>query len=155
MVTIWVCVGSSCFLRGAPDVIKAFEALIGETMSGQVELKGTFCQELCTKGVTVRIAEKTFTAVTPRDVPRLFTEEVIPLLHEGYEGGRCVPYEGGLSEGASCEGVSSREEASCEEVPSHGEASNNEGGRLDRGKVVEMGTHHERAPNKGERGVAR
>lgn len=83
MVTIWVCVGSSCFLKGAPGVIKAFEALIEERAPGLVELKGTFCQELCANGVTVRIDSKTFTAVAPKDVPRLFAEEIIPLLGGG------------------------------------------------------------------------
>lgn len=80
MVTIQVCVGSSCFLRGAPDVIKAFETIIEKHAPRQVELKGTFCQELCTKGVTVRINEKVFTAVAPEDVPGLFREQVIPIL---------------------------------------------------------------------------
>lgn len=88
MVTIWVCVGSSCFLRGAPDVIKAFEAEIERRAPHQVELKGTFCQELCTMGVTVRIGSKVFTAVRPDDVPRLFDEEVVPLI-EGGCGGSC------------------------------------------------------------------
>jgi NADH:ubiquinone oxidoreductase subunit E len=80
MVTIQVCVGSSCFLRGAPDVIKAFETVIEKYAPRQVELKGTFCQELCTKGVTVRINEKVFPAVAPEDVPGLFKEQVIPIL---------------------------------------------------------------------------
>lgn len=83
MVTVQVCVGSSCFLRGAPDVIKAFEAAIEKHAPRQVELKGTFCQELCTKGVTVRINEKVFTAVAPEDVPELFRDQVIPMIcHE-------------------------------------------------------------------------
>ena len=80
MVTIQVCVGSSCFLRGAPDVIKAFETVIEKYAPRQVELKGTFCQESCTKGVTVRINEKVFTAVAPEDVPGLFREQVMPIL---------------------------------------------------------------------------
>lgn len=80
MVTIEVCVGSSCFLRGASDVIKAFEAAIGEHAPRQVEIKGTFCQESCTKGVTVRIDDELFAAVSPPDVPRLFRDQVMPRL---------------------------------------------------------------------------
>lgn len=80
MVTIQVCVGSSCFLRGAPDVIRAFETVIDKYSPRQIELKGTFCQELCGKGVTVRINEKVFQAVVPKDVPVLFREHVIPML---------------------------------------------------------------------------
>lgn len=78
IINIQVCVGSSCFLRGAPQVIAAFEGLIEKHRLGDsVVLKGTFCQELCTLGVTVRIGEKVFTGVKSADVPRLFDEEVL------------------------------------------------------------------------------
>ena len=80
MVTIQVCVGSSCFLRVAPDVIKSVETISEIHAPRQAELKGTVCQELCTKGVTVRINEKVFTAVAPEDVPGLFREQVMPIL---------------------------------------------------------------------------
>ncbi|MCR4402913.1 MAG: (2Fe-2S) ferredoxin domain-containing protein [Firmicutes bacterium] len=85
VLTIFVCVGSSCFLRGAPDVIKAFEAEIERRAPGQVELKGTFCQDLCTLGVTVRIGSKVFSGVRPDDVPRLFDTEVVPLIESACE----------------------------------------------------------------------
>ena len=64
-------------------MIKAFEEEIERRAPRQVELKGTFCQDLCTMGVTVRIESKVFTAVKPDDVPRLFEEEVVPLIEGG------------------------------------------------------------------------
>ena len=77
-MTITVCVGSSCFLRGASSVIKEFQTLIAELPPGSVDLAGSFCMEKCTHGVTVRIGDKVFTAVKPEDVRDLFERHVKP-----------------------------------------------------------------------------
>lgn len=76
MVMITVCVGSSCFLRGAPEVIEEFQRLIQDLPPGLVDLRGAFCMEKCADGVTVRIGDKVFTGVTPEEVRRLFDEHV-------------------------------------------------------------------------------
>ncbi|MGB9868143.1 MAG: (2Fe-2S) ferredoxin domain-containing protein [Bacillota bacterium] len=78
-----VCVGSSCFLRGAPLVIQEFEKLISERAPGAVEIKGSFCMERCTHGVTVQIGDQVFTAVKPEDVPGLFQKYVLTQLQLG------------------------------------------------------------------------
>lgn len=83
MVTVVVCVGSSCFLRGAPLVIQEFERLIAERAPGAVEIKGSFCMEKCTHGVTVRIGSQVFTAVKPEDVPELFEKHILNRLELG------------------------------------------------------------------------
>ena len=44
MLIIEVCVGSSCYLRGAPEVIASLQKLIVEHAPGRIEIKGTFCQ---------------------------------------------------------------------------------------------------------------
>lgn len=82
MLTIEVCVGSSCFLRGAPEVIETLKRLIEQQAPGQVELKGTFCLEQCTRGVTVRIGDRAFSGLQPGDVDTLFQNEVMPRLKE-------------------------------------------------------------------------
>lgn len=80
MVTITVCVGSSCFLRGAPAVIEGFQKLIEQEAPGKVELKGSFCIEHCTGGVSVKIGDNIFPAVQVSDVERMFREQVLPAL---------------------------------------------------------------------------
>lgn len=77
MVTIEVCVGSSCYLRGAPEIIARFQSLIGDSPSAQVVLKGSFCMERCTHGVSIRIGGRTFSDVHADEVPRLYAEHVI------------------------------------------------------------------------------
>ncbi len=82
MVTITVCVGSSCFLRGAPAVIEAFQGLIQEEASGRVELKGCCCMEKCGNGVSVMIEDRVFPDVRAEDVERVFRAHVLPVLEE-------------------------------------------------------------------------
>jgi NADH:ubiquinone oxidoreductase subunit E len=77
MKIIQVCVGSSCFLRGAQAVIDKFQELIERYGEGALELKGAFCQEKCNLGVTVTIDGRVFTAVSPADVEALFKKYLL------------------------------------------------------------------------------
>ncbi|AEM79843.1 (2Fe-2S) ferredoxin domain-containing protein [Thermoanaerobacter wiegelii] len=72
MVEITVCVGSSCHLKGAYEVIKEFERLIPfYGLENSVELKAGFCLGRCTEGVTVKVGDRYFTSVAPKDVAGL------------------------------------------------------------------------------------
>ncbi|MGI6620027.1 MAG: (2Fe-2S) ferredoxin domain-containing protein [Bacillota bacterium] len=80
MVEIEVCVGSSCFLRGSEEVVKAFQQLIEDKCPGKAVLKGSFCMGQCTAGVTIKIQGRQFSCVTPEDVPALFEEHILPYI---------------------------------------------------------------------------
>jgi len=81
MLTIQVCVGSSCFLRGSKNVIAEIQKLMDEfQLDDRVLLKGSFCHEKCTDGVTVMVGEKLFTGVRPKDVEDLFIKEILPVM---------------------------------------------------------------------------
>jgi NADH:ubiquinone oxidoreductase subunit E len=55
MVTIAICVGSSCHLKGAYDIIHQCEETISKLgLRDQVELKGTFFNLLTAKGYSAR-----------------------------------------------------------------------------------------------------
>jgi len=83
LLMVQICVGSSCFLRGAPEVIKQLQELLAaHEVTERVVLKGSFCMELCTKGVTVRVGDKVISGVTPQDVPDLFATEILSALKE-------------------------------------------------------------------------
>ncbi len=77
MKAIKVCVGSSCFLRGASEVIDLLKVLIEKHGQGKVELVGMFCQEKCTEGVTVTIGEEIFSGVSIEDVTKIFQENFL------------------------------------------------------------------------------
>lgn len=53
-MTIKVCVGSSCHLKGSYDVIEAFKAVLKKyDVEDVVDLQASFCLGHCAKGVTV------------------------------------------------------------------------------------------------------
>ncbi len=82
MLVIQVCVGSSCFLRGSKKVIAEIENLIDHyRLDDVVTLKGIFCLECCSDGVTVMIGKKVFTKVTKENVVGLFENEVFTALY--------------------------------------------------------------------------
>ena len=78
MVTISVCLGSACHLKGANGVLEAFLALIERYQAqAQVQMAGNFCQERCTDGVVVQIDELILTRVTKDQVYELFQKYVL------------------------------------------------------------------------------
>jgi len=78
---VMVCVGSSCHLKGAENVIKLFQELIQqERVSRQVVLKGSFCLNKCSDaGVTVKIGEE-YLKTTPEGAARFFYDTIMPRL---------------------------------------------------------------------------
>ncbi len=55
---IEICIGSSCHLKGAYNIIHLLQELIEENGLGdRVELKAVFCMENCRGAVSVRIAD--------------------------------------------------------------------------------------------------
>ncbi len=81
MVSIEVCVGSSCHLKGAHDVIEAFNSEIKHHGLGkEVFLTGAFCLGKCLNGVTISIDGELFLGVTPETVPEIFQNRVLDVL---------------------------------------------------------------------------
>jgi len=78
MITISVCLGSACHLKGANGVLDAFLALIEKHQAkAMVQMAGNFCQERCTEGVVVQIDELILTRVTKDQVHGLFVKYVL------------------------------------------------------------------------------
>lgn len=83
MVTINVCVGSACHLKGSYDVIESFQNLIQDyRVSDKVELKGAFCLGHCTNGVSVRINEDDkIYSVNKECIDDFFKEEILGRIN--------------------------------------------------------------------------
>jgi len=78
MVTVTVCVGSSCHVKGARDVIVRFNNLLIENnLTDKVELQGSFCMERCGEGVNWRIDDEPFTSATCEDAVAVFREKLL------------------------------------------------------------------------------
>lgn len=81
MVVVTVCVGSSCYVRGSDRVAEALERLTVEHgLEGKVEIKGAFCMEHCSLGVTVRVDDQIYCQVMPDEVETFFHNEVLPRV---------------------------------------------------------------------------
>lgn len=82
MLTITVCVGSSCHIRGARDIIRRYAEIIErEKLGDLVEIKGSFCMDRCTEnGVNVRIGEEFFSIPDADCAERIFREKVASAL---------------------------------------------------------------------------
>ncbi len=79
MITISVCVGSACHLKGSYSVIESFQTLIcNYKLEGIVELKGAFCLGHCTEGVSVKIdEEEEIYSVNEESSQQFFKEQVL------------------------------------------------------------------------------
>jgi len=78
MITISVCLGTACHLKGANAVLDAFLALIDRYQAqAKVQMAGNFCQGRCTEGVVVQINDLILTNVTKDQVFELFTKYVL------------------------------------------------------------------------------
>ncbi|MDY4186748.1 MAG: (2Fe-2S) ferredoxin domain-containing protein [Candidatus Borkfalkiaceae bacterium] len=82
MVIIQVCVGSSCHLRGAPQVVELFQKKVADqNLEGEVVLMGSFCAGKCNKeGVTVTVNDDVFTGVTKDNFETFWVEKIKSLL---------------------------------------------------------------------------
>ncbi len=74
-LSVSVCMGSSCFLRGNNKALIALqEYVINEGLGGRVELKGNLCEEECTCGPNMRIGEEKYQNIDPESVVDILRE---------------------------------------------------------------------------------
>jgi len=78
MVTVTVCVGSSCHLKGAREVIERFNELLNRRgLTHKVTLKGSFCMERCGEGVNWQIDDEQFSSENADDAVKIFRKKVL------------------------------------------------------------------------------
>ncbi|MFP4562481.1 MAG: (2Fe-2S) ferredoxin domain-containing protein [Spirochaetia bacterium] len=79
--TVTVCVGSSCHIKGAREVIKRFNELLQEhNLEELVELKGSFCMERCGKGINWQIDDEAYTSKNVEEAIGVFEDLVVNPL---------------------------------------------------------------------------
>lgn len=80
MVTIHVCIGSSCHLRGSYNVINAFQQAIEENkLNDKVEVRGAFCLGHCGECVSCKVDDEYF-SVSPENANEFFKNNVLAKL---------------------------------------------------------------------------
>ena len=78
MVTVTVCVGSSCHIKGSRQIIVRFNELLKERgLEDKIELQGSFCMERCGEGLNWQIDDEPVTSSSVEEAILTFTDKVL------------------------------------------------------------------------------
>lgn len=78
-MTIQVCVGSSCHLKGSADIIELLQKAVEEYhLENDITLAGSFCIGRCNRvGVTVQVDDDIHIGVTKDNFKEFFNNNVL------------------------------------------------------------------------------
>ena len=79
MVIIQVCVGSSCHLKGSPEIVEMLQNAVTEYhIEDEVTLAGSFCIGKCNRiGVTVQVDDDIHVGITKENYKEIFNNNVL------------------------------------------------------------------------------
>ena len=79
---IQICVGSSCHLKGSPEIVELLQKAVEEhQLSDEITLAGSFCIGKCNRvGVTVQVDDDIHTGITKENFKEFFNEKVLDVL---------------------------------------------------------------------------
>ena len=80
---VYVCIGSSCHLKGSYDIINVFKQQIAQQhLEDKVHLNASFCLGHCQNGVTIKIDDRIVTGLNAENAAEVFQKEVVEGLKE-------------------------------------------------------------------------
>ena len=88
MLTVTICVGSACCIRGSDELASAIENLLQrENLEESVELVGAFCMDTCSSssGVSVRVGDELFTNIDAGEAEGFFYGLLLPRINREAE----------------------------------------------------------------------
>lgn len=76
---IQICVGSSCHIKGSPEIVELLQQAVAEHgLENDITLAGSFCIGQCNRtGVTVQVDDDIYTGVTKETFKEFFAENVL------------------------------------------------------------------------------
>lgn len=79
---IQICVGSSCHLKGSPEIVQLLEKAVADNnLEDEITLAGSFCIGKCNRvGVTVQVDDDIHTGITKENFKEFFKHNVIDVL---------------------------------------------------------------------------
>ncbi|MCI8492844.1 MULTISPECIES: (2Fe-2S) ferredoxin domain-containing protein [Anaerotruncus] len=78
---VYVCIGSSCHLKGSYDIINVFKQQIAQQqIEDKVNLNASFCLGHCQNGVTIKIDDRIVTGLNAENAAEVFQKEVVEGL---------------------------------------------------------------------------
>ncbi len=81
-MVIKICVGSSCYLKGSPEIVELLQkAIEEENLTDKITLTGSFCVGKCNRvGVTVLVDDEVHTGITKENFKEFFKEHIVNKL---------------------------------------------------------------------------
>lgn len=78
LITITVCIGSSCHLKGSYDVVNELQSLVAKNdLVDKVSIEASFCLGNCTKAVSVKVNDGPIVSVSMENINDFFNEYVL------------------------------------------------------------------------------
>ena len=79
---IQICVGSSCHLKGSPEIVELLQKAVEEHhLEIVVTLAGSFCIGKCNReGVTVQVNDDVHVGITPQNFKEFFTQYILNVI---------------------------------------------------------------------------
>jgi len=78
VTVVTVCVGSSCHIKGARQVIERFSELTkAHGLQDKLELKGSFCMERCGEGLNWQIGKELITSASVQEAVETFLRRFV------------------------------------------------------------------------------
>lgn len=80
-MNVYICVGSSCHIKGSYDIIQLTKAAITEhKLEDKLQLSAAFCLGKCTDGVTVKVDEEIICGVSKDNFDQFFQEHILSKI---------------------------------------------------------------------------
>lgn len=79
MLNVFVCIGSSCHLKGSYEIATALEKAVKDNnLEEKVAVSGSFCLGKCNReGVTIKVDDEIFIGVTINKFDVFFKEHIL------------------------------------------------------------------------------
>jgi NADH:ubiquinone oxidoreductase subunit E len=81
-MVVLICVGSSCHIKGAPEIVSLLTKSIEEHhLEDEVTLAGSFCIGKCNRlGVTIQVDDEVYPGISPTNFKEFFKEKILDVL---------------------------------------------------------------------------
>ena len=79
---IQVCVGSSCHLKGSPEIVELLQQAVTEYhLENEITLAGSFCIGKCNRiGVTIQVDDDVHVGVTRENFREFFKKNILDVI---------------------------------------------------------------------------
>lgn len=81
-MNVYICVGSSCHLKGSYDIIELMKSKISaNNLDSKVCLKAAFCLGKCTEGVTIKVEDEIICGVSKENFDEIFEKYILSKVN--------------------------------------------------------------------------